>query len=136
MARVTGIGGVFLKASDPKKLAAWYAQHLGVILSAYGGVTFEWKDEVPAGTGATAWSTFPENTKYFGTGPQRTMINYRVDDIDALVSSLTAAGVEVDPKRDDSDYGRFAWAVDPEGNRFELWQPVPDTAEPSAPLQS
>ena len=123
MARVTGIGGVFLKAQDPKALAAWYAQHLGVTLSEYGGVTFEWSDEVPAGTGATAWSTFPENTKYFGTGPQRTMINYRVDDIDALVAALTAAGVEVDPKRDDSDYGRFAWAVDPEGNRFAHWKP-------------
>ena len=126
MARVTGIGGVFLKAADPKALAAWYAKHLGLVPSEYGGVTFEWTDEIPKGTGSTTWSTFPEGSKYFGTGPQRTMINYRVDDLDGLLAQLEAAGVEIDPKRDNASYGKFAWITDPDGNRLELWQPLVD----------
>ncbi len=123
MARVTGIGGVFLRARDPKALSAWYAEHLGVELSKWGGAKFLWTDEVPLGTGVTAWSVFPEDTTYFGPGSQTAMINYRVDDMDALLAKLTGAGVEIDPKRDDSEYGRFAWIVDPEGHRVELWQP-------------
>ena len=126
MARVTGVGGVFLKAGDPKALAAWYAKHLGLVPSEYGGVSFAWTDEVPAGTGMTTWSTFPESSTYFGAGPQRTMINYRVDDLDALLVELEAAGVEIDPKRDSASYGKFAWITDPEGNRLELWQPLAD----------
>jgi predicted enzyme related to lactoylglutathione lyase len=128
MARVTGIGGIFFRARDPKALTAWYAQHLGITVSDYGGATFLWTDEVPATTGMTTWSLFPEDTKYFGNGnekrPQQAMINYRVDDLDALLAQLTAAGVTIDPKREDADYGRFAWIVDPEGNRIELWQPL------------
>jgi predicted enzyme related to lactoylglutathione lyase len=124
MARVTGIGGVFLKAKDPKALSAWYAKHLNVTLSDYGGVTFRWTDEVPAKTGTTAWSLFPENTKYFGTGPQTSMVNYRVDDLDGLLAKMKADGVEIDPKRMDESYGKFAWVTDPEGNRLELWQPL------------
>jgi predicted enzyme related to lactoylglutathione lyase len=124
MARVTGIGGVFLRSKDPKALAQWYVEHLGIRLSDYGGATFEWSDEVPAGTGATAWSTFPQDTKYFGEGQQAVMINYRVDDMDALLAQLTAAGVWIDPKRDDSEFGRFAWIKDCDGNRLELWQPL------------
>jgi predicted enzyme related to lactoylglutathione lyase len=129
MARVTGIGGIFLRARDPKTLSAWYAKHLGVQLSKWGGAKFLWSDEVPANTGTTAWSLFPEDTTYFGTGnekgPQQAMVNYRVDDLDALLAQLAAAGVTIDPHRDDSDFGRFAWIVDPEGNRIELWQPLP-----------
>jgi predicted enzyme related to lactoylglutathione lyase len=124
MARVTGIGGVFLRCSDPKATAKWYAEHLGITLSDYGGVTFEWSDEVPPGTGMSTWCTFPQNTDYFGDGPQATMINYRVDDLDALLASLAAAGVWIDPKRGDYDYGRFAWIKDCDGNRVELWQPL------------
>lgn len=75
----------------------------------------------------TTWSLFPEDTKYFGAGDQRAMVNYRVDDLDGLMTQLGAAGVTIDPQRDDSPYGRFAWIVDPEGNRVELWQPpAPD----------
>ena len=124
MARVTGIGGVFLRAKDPKALAAWYARELNIALNDFGGISFDWKDEGPAGSGMTAWSTFPDETKYFGPGHQAVMINYRVDDIDAVVASLKASGTTVDDKRMDESYGRFAWATDPEGNRFELWQPV------------
>ena len=133
MARVTGIGGVFLRAQDPKALSAWYAQHLGVQLSDYGGATFLWKDVVPATTGMTTWSLFPADTKYFGAGKdgvqQAAMINYRVDDLDALLVDLAAAGAAIDPKREDASYGRFAWITDPEGNRLELWQPLPSTSE-------
>ena len=130
MARVTGIGGIFLRARDPKALSAWYAQNLGIVLSDYGGATFLWSDEVPATTGSTTWSLFPETTKYIGpgtaAGPQAAMVNYRVDDLDALLEQLKAAGVTIDPKREGASYGRFAWIVDPEGNRVELWQPLAD----------
>jgi predicted enzyme related to lactoylglutathione lyase len=130
MARVTGIGGIFLRARDPKALSAWYVQHLGIVLSDYGGATFLWSDEVPATTGMTTWSLFPADTKYFGpgteAGPQAAMVNYRVDDLDGLLEQLKSAGVTIDPKREDASYGRFAWIVDPEGNRIELWQPLAD----------
>jgi predicted enzyme related to lactoylglutathione lyase len=123
MARVTGIGGVFLKAHDPTELAEWYAKHLGIQLADYGGATFLWSDEIPAGSGMTTWSLFPGDTKYFGPGIQTAMINYRVDDLDQLLDQLQEAGVWIDPKREDHEYGRFAWIRDPEGNRIELWQP-------------
>jgi predicted enzyme related to lactoylglutathione lyase len=133
MARVTGIGGIFLRAHDPKALAAWYAQHLGIQISEWGGANFLWSDEVPPTTGSTAWSLFPADTKYFGPGnalgPQTCMVNYRVDDLDALLTQLATAGVSIDPKREDASYGRFAWITDPEGNRLELWQPLVAPAE-------
>ena len=127
MARVTGIGGVFLRSADPKRLAQWYAEHLGIQLAFGNGTSFEWSDEVPPGTGATAWSVFPQDTAYFGpgeAGPQQSMVNYRVDDLDGLLEKLTAAGVWIDPKRDDASYGKFAWIKDCDGNRMELWQPL------------
>lgn len=132
MARVTGIGGVFFKSSDPKALTAWYAENLGIQMSDYGGATFLWSDEVPATTGQTAWSIFPETTKHFGGGSQEAMINYRVDDLDALLEKLAAAGVTIDPKREEASYGKFAWITDPDGNRVELWEPLveaPETTE-------
>lgn len=125
MARVTGIGGVFLRAKDPKALRQWYADHLGIHLESYGAAKLKWTDEVPAGTGSTSWSTFPENTSYFGDHTQQVMINYRVDDIEGILFNLRTAGATIDPKRTDEGFGKFAWATDPEGNRFELWQPEP-----------
>ena len=122
MAKVTGVGGVFIRSKDPKALAAWYAEHLGIVLDDYGGASLKW-DDVPPGTGVTVWSAFPEDTKYFGDGQQAVMINYLVDDLDALLEKLTAAGVWIDPKRQDDSYGRFAWIKDLDGNRLELWQP-------------
>ena len=124
MARVTGIGGVFLRSSDPKRLKAWYAEHLGLPLTSWGGVKFEWKDEVPAGTGCTAWTAVSGDSKAFGETTQQAMINYRVDDLDALLTKLEAAGVWIDPKRDSGDFGKFAWIKDCDGNRVELWQPM------------
>jgi predicted enzyme related to lactoylglutathione lyase len=129
MARITGIGGVFIRAHDPKALTDWYHKHLGLPVTAYGA-SFDWKDEVPAGTGTTAWSAFPDTTDYFGKGShQAMMINYRVDDLDALLKNLEAAGVTIDPKRENASYGKFAWITDLEGNRVELWQPMPKDAK-------
>ena len=124
MARVTGIGGVFLRSNDPKRMAKWYSENLGITLSDFNGTAFQWTDEIPAGTGMTAWSAFPQDTSYFGEGQQSTMINYRVDDLDALLATLSAASVWIDPKREDYAYGRFAWIKDCDGNRLELWQPL------------
>lgn len=127
MARVTGVGGVFLRSKDPKALQAWYVQHLGFVATDYG-VNFQWSDEVPKGTGMTVWSGFPQDTKYFGDGEQGVMINYRVDDMDELLKTLEAAGVWIDPNRQDEGYGKFAWIKDCDGNRVELWQPLADEA--------
>src|SRR6516162_3205818 len=118
MAKAVGIGGVFLKARDPKALMEWYAANLGITQD-YGSLVFDG----PASLGMTLFTHFAADTDYFGEGPQQFMVNLRVDDLDALLSQLSAAGVRIDPKRDDAPYGRFAWIWDPEGNRVELWQP-------------
>jgi predicted enzyme related to lactoylglutathione lyase len=118
--RVIGLGGVFFKARDPKALAAWYREHLGVPVEV--GQTYA--SFVAAAAGETAvWSAFPADTTYFGPGPSPFMVNFRVRNLDAMLAQLRAAGATVEDKVEDYDYGRFGWAVDPEGNRFELWQP-------------
>ena len=123
MERVTGIGGIFLKARDPQKLIAWYREHLGIAAGDDGSAVFNWREGVPAGGGSTVWALFPSDTDYFGPGPAPFMINYRVADLDAMLTQLRAAGVPVDERVEEAEYGRFGWAQDPEGNRFELWQP-------------
>src|SRR4051812_36439283 len=126
MERVNGIGGVFFKAQDPTAMAAWDASHLGVG-SGDGGAAFAeflWREHDRADSvGRTVWSLFPKETEYFGSGPSPFMINYRVADLGALLQQLRAAGVAIE-KEESSDYGKFAWITDPEGNRVELWQPV------------
>jgi predicted enzyme related to lactoylglutathione lyase len=119
MARALGIGGVFLKARDPKALAAWYAKHLGITEQEGGSLVFDG----PASFGMTVFAHFPADTTYFGAGSQQAMVNFRVEDLEALLTELAAAGVVIDPDRQDYPYGRFAWIEDPEGNRVELWQP-------------
>lgn len=119
MAKAVGFGGVFLRARDPKGLAEWYAERLG-IPSQDGSLAFDG----PESTGMTVFAHFPLDTKYFGEGAQQAMVNFRVDDLDELLKQLAAAGVPIDPKREDHTYGRFAWIWDPEGNRIELWQPL------------
>jgi predicted enzyme related to lactoylglutathione lyase len=116
--RVTGIGGVFFKAADPEALRSWYAGHLGIAVEDYGGATFQWK-----GPGFTTWAIFPAESDYFGSGSQQWMVNFRVLDLDAMLEQLRAAGTSVDDRVEEHEYGRFGWAVDPEGNRFELWEP-------------
>jgi predicted enzyme related to lactoylglutathione lyase len=125
MKRVTGIGGVFFKSDDPERLYAWYEKHLGLIRESHGnGVAFQWRDaEDPKQKGLTAWNIFPRQSEYFDPSRAGYMINYRVDDLDALLKQLKEEGVEIDPHREDYDYGRFAWLMDPDGNRIELWQP-------------
>jgi catechol 2,3-dioxygenase-like lactoylglutathione lyase family enzyme len=123
MEEVTGIGGIFFKARDPARMAAWYRDHLGVPNKG-GYADFLWRlHDQPDEVGHTAWALFPTDTDYFGSGTAPFMINYRVSDLDRMIEQLRAAGVTID-KVDDSDYGRFAWISDPEGNRIELWQPT------------
>ncbi len=119
MAKAVGIGGIFLKARDPKALAPWYATHFGIPDQGGGSLGFDG----PESMGMTVFAHFPLDTKYFGEAAQPAMVNFRVDDLDALLTQLAAAGVRIDPKRDDHEYGKFAWIWDPEGNRVELWQP-------------
>jgi predicted enzyme related to lactoylglutathione lyase len=117
---VLGLGGVFFKARDPQALAAWYREHLGVPVGA--GQTFGALTSNGAGE-AAVWSVFPTDTEYFNPSPAPFMINYRVRNLDAMLAQLRAAGARVDERVETYDYGRFGWASDPEGNRFELWEP-------------
>ncbi len=119
MENVLGIGGVFFKARNPKALAAWYREHLGLSIESeqtYALLTAAAADK-------TVWATFPADTTYFGSGPSPFMVNYRVRNLDAMLAQLRAAGAQVEDRIDEYEYGRFGWATDPEGNRFELWEP-------------
>jgi predicted enzyme related to lactoylglutathione lyase len=122
MAKAVGVGGIFFKAQDPKALSEWYALHLGIPAQDGGSLAFDGPDS----TGMTVFAPFASTTRYFGEGAQTFMLNFRVDDMDQLLTKLAAADVRIDPKREDHAYGRFAWIWDPEGNRIELWQPIPD----------
>ncbi len=121
MAHVTGIGGVFLRARDPQALGDWYKRHLGVPFGD-GFAKLKWSQD-PDPNALTVWAPFDLDTSYFGAATQQVMINFRVDDLDALLAALVADGVEVLPDRADEANGRFAWIVDCEGNRVELWEP-------------
>ncbi len=121
MARVLGIGGIFFKSADPQALNNWYENHLG-LKPEQGSVSLEWT----SGDGerhTTVWAPFPQDTKYFAPSAAPFMIDYIVDDLDGMLRQLRAAGVAVDEKIEEHEYGRFGWAVDPDGNRFELWPP-------------
>lgn len=123
MKRVTGIGGIFIKARDPDALRAWYRDHLGLDVSEWGGVAFRWNADNPAAVGTTIWSLFKQESDYFAPSAAPFMVNYRVDDLHALLAALREEGCNVDEKVDESEYGKFGWVVDPEGNKIELWQP-------------
>jgi len=125
MKRVTGLGGIFFKSENPSKLYEWYERHLGLKQEVPGaGVMLHWRqDDDPERKGMTILAAFKKDTKYFEPSQSSFMINYRVDDLDALLEALKAEGVQIDPKREDHEYGRFAWVVDPEGNKIELWEP-------------
>jgi len=118
MASVTGFGGVFLRAGDPKALYQWYEQHLGLVNS--GG---SWAYPAPTLHPHVVFALFKQDNAYFPT-TQKSMINLQVDDLDAVLDRLIAEGVTVDPKREKYDFGKFGWITDPEGNRVELWQPA------------
>lgn len=126
MKRVTGIGGIFFKARDPVALRAWYQRHLGIDVQAWGGAAFAWTDaEGNPAPGTTVWSIGSADGDHFAPGTSAFMVNYRVDDLDALLKALRDEGCRVLEETDDSGFGKFGWAVDPEGNKVELWQPPP-----------
>jgi predicted enzyme related to lactoylglutathione lyase len=124
MKRVTGIGGIFFNASDPAALRAWYKLHLGIDVQDWGGAAFSWAD--PAGNptnGTTAWSIGAAGGDQFAPSKAPFMVNYRVADLTALLKALRDEGCTVLDKTDDSEYGKFGWVMDPEGNKVELWEP-------------
>jgi predicted enzyme related to lactoylglutathione lyase len=125
MAKITGIGGVFLKSkSDGKALASWYQRHLGMPVEAWGGAVLRWPEDKAEDRGLTVWSLAAKDSKWFGPSDSSFMINYRVDDLDELLAQLRAAGVEVVGGPDSAENGKFAWIMDPEGNKVELWEPM------------
>ncbi len=118
---VTGIGGVFFKAKDPKALAAWYRDVLGMPLQPWGGAALRY--DAPGHPPAAAWSAFAASSNDFSPSTSDFMINYAVDDMEAIVARLKAKGVAIIKRSDEDQYGRFAWILDPEGNKVELWEP-------------
>lgn len=126
--RVTGIGGVFFKTEDPKKLKEWYGKHLGLPIDEYGA-SFKWIDpehpdaKVPA---LTAWSPFKTDTTYFKPSDKPYMFNYRVENLVELLKVLKEEGVEMVGEMQEFSYGKFGWIMDPEGNKIELWEPIDD----------
>lgn len=123
MKRVTGIGGIFFKCKDPKKIREWYQVHLGLITNQYGAV-FEWYQGADSTKkGFSQWSPFKETTKYFEPSAKEFMINYRVENLEALVAELKKEGVTVTDTIESVDYGKFVHIMDIEGNKIELWEP-------------
>lgn len=124
MKRVTGIGGIFFTAKDPEALRAWYQRHLGIDVQAWGGTAFRWTDETgsPSG-GTTVWSISAAGDSTFAPSAAPFMINYRVANLAQLLEELRREGCQVLEKSDASEFGKFGWVIDPEGNKVELWEP-------------
>ncbi len=124
MAKITGIGGVFFKSTkDHQALAAWYQKYLGMQLEPWGGAVLRWPDDRAEDKGLTVWTVAERDTKWFAPSGAPFMINYRVDDLGELLANLRAAGVEVLQGPESHENGKFAWIVDPDGNKVELWEP-------------
>ncbi|WP_448702684.1 VOC family protein [Mucilaginibacter sp. AW1-3] len=122
MKKVTGIGGIFFKCDDPKKMNEWYAKNLGLPVAQYGTM-FTWRDsDNPEKEGSTVWSPFAKDTKYFEPSQKDFMINYRVENIEELVEQLKNDGVTIIGEIKAYEYGKFAHIIDPEGNKIELWE--------------
>lgn len=129
MAKVTGLGGIFFRSRDPAALGHWYRDRLGVPLGDGGFCDYEWRHrEDPERVGRTVFAIFPHDTEYFGSDPSGCMVNFRVDDLDGLLMELREGGVEVAEEVEDTEFGRFGWITDPEGNRVELWEPLEERA--------
>lgn len=127
MKRVTGIGGIFFQSADPKALAGWYKAHLGLDVTDWGGALFHWGGE-GSPPGVTVWSPFAKDTDYMRPGTASFMVNFRVDDLDALLAVLRAEGCNVLDNTERSEQGKFGWVIDPEGNKVELWEPPAEAA--------
>jgi predicted enzyme related to lactoylglutathione lyase len=125
MARVTGIGGVFLKCKgDSAALAAWYQKHLGMPLEAWGGAVLRWPDDTAGDKGLTVWNLADKDSEWFSPSTSSFMINYRVDDLEALLAQLREAGVAIVAGPESHENGKFAWIMDPDGNKVEMWEPM------------
>jgi predicted enzyme related to lactoylglutathione lyase len=125
MARITGIGGVFLKCrGDSGELSAWYQEHLGLKLEDWGGAILQWADDKANDGGLTVWNLADKNSQWFSPSESSFMINYRVDDLGQLLKQLSEAGVEVVGGPESHENGKFAWIMDPDGNKVELWEPM------------
>jgi predicted enzyme related to lactoylglutathione lyase len=123
MKRVTGIGGIFFKCEDTEKQKAWYAKHLGMQMNDWGGSIFWWRDlENPEKKCSTSWSTFKKDTTYLAPSKKDFMFNYRVENLEELLKGLKEEGIEQVGEMQIFDYGKFAWIMDPEGNKIELWE--------------
>ncbi|MBV6644825.1 MAG: VOC family protein [Cyclobacteriaceae bacterium] len=123
MKRVTGIGGVFFKAEDPEKIRNWYKKHLGMDQMESWGMNFEWVEKDTGKVAQTVWSAFKSDTDYLKPSEKPFMINYRVEDLHAVLDQLRKEGVQVMENVEESEYGKFGWVLDPEGNKIELWEP-------------
>lgn len=124
MAKVTGIGGVFFKSTgDHQALAAWYQKHLGIALEPWGGGILKWPEDRADDKGLTVWNVAEKDSKWFSPSQASFMINYRVDDLTALLAQLNAAGIPTFQGPESHENGKFAWVIDPEGNKVELWEP-------------
>jgi len=134
--RVTGLGGLFFKAKDPKALGAWYKTHLGLPVEDWGGCVFPWREDGnPKKKGQTVWSPFEATTDYFKPSRKAFMMNFRVADLDQVLAELEAEGVKVSAAGEESEFGKFGWVMDPEGNKVELWQP-PAPAKQKKPAKA
>lgn len=132
MKKVTGLGGVFFKCDNPKEMNEWYSKNLGVPAGQYGA-TFEWRDaENPDTKGSTTWSTFPQDTNYFNPSTKPFMINYRVENLVALLEELKKDGVTIVDEIAEYSYGKFVHIIDPEGNAIELWEPIDEALNESS----
>ena len=124
MARITGIGGVFLKCrGDSSSLASWYQKNLGMELKEWGGAVLRWPDDKAEDKGMTVWSLADKDSKWFSPSDSSFMINYRVDNLDEMLAQLKASGIEVVSGPESHENGKFAWIMDPDGNKVELWEP-------------
>jgi len=125
MAKVTGIGGVFFKSrNDRAALAAWYQKHLGMTLEGFGGAILRWPDDKAEDNGLTVWHVAEKESQWFSPSDSAFMINYRVDNLGEMIAQLRADGVEVVRGPESHENGKFAWVMDPDGNKVELWEPM------------
>lgn len=125
MAKVTGIGGVFFKSTnDHKALGEWYSKNLGIALESWGGAIIKWSDDKSDDGGLTVWNAAAKDTKWFSPSTASFMINYRIDNMTEMLAQLRANGVEILKGPESHENGKFAWIVDPDGNKIELWEPM------------